>query len=465
MPSPNIHATASIPGLKIMEKNFSITFLFLFFISAAFIPTSGANYTDSHDVYWQERAALARARILQAYNPNPEAIVTDFNQKTKEALEHSQVNRAPHNGTRRNLGRKYMGPCVATNPIDRCWRCNPNWALNRQKLADCAQGFGAAATGGKFGPIYVVRDPSDNDMMNPKPGTLRHAVIQPGPLWIIFSHSMNIKLNQELIMTSDKTIDGRGALIQITGGAGLTIQFVHNIIITNLKITNIVPSPGGTIRDSVNHFGFRTGSDGDAINIFGSHNIWIDHLSMSGGADGLIDAVMGSTAITISNCHFVRHDKVLLFGGRDMDEIDSKMQITLAFNHFGKHLVQRMPRCRRGFFHLVNNDYTHWLMYAIGGSHHATIISQGNRYIAPPLPDKRQVTHREADSPESEWRKWTWVTDHDVFLNGAYFVPSGDPNGAATYLALEKIRPAPGEQVYDLTRFAGALKCVVSLPC
>ncbi|KAL0450591.1 UNVERIFIED_CONTAM: putative pectate lyase 3 [Sesamum latifolium] len=295
-------------------------------------------------------------------------------------------------------GKKYLGPCVATNPIDRCWRCNPNWALNRQKYADCAQGFGAAATGGKFGPLYVVRDPSDNDMMNPKPGTLRHAVIQPGPLWIIFAHSMNIKLNQELIMTSEKTIDGRGALIQITGGAGLTIQFVHNIIITNLKITNIVPSPGGTIRDSVNHYGFRTGSDGDAINIFGSHNIWIDHLSMSGGADGLIDAVMGATAITISNCHFVRHDKVLLFGGRDMDEIDSKMQITLAFNHFGKHLVQRMPRCRRGFFHLVNNDYTHWLMYAIGGSHHATIISQGNRYIAPPLPDKRQVTHREADS-------------------------------------------------------------------
>jgi pectate lyase len=46
--------------------------------------------------------------------------------------------------------------------------------------------------------------------------------------------------------------------------------------------------------------------------------------------------------------------------------------------------VQRMPRCRWGFVHVVNNDYTHWLMYAIGGSQHPTIISEGNRFIAPP---------------------------------------------------------------------------------
>jgi pectate lyase len=60
------------------------------------------------------------------------------------------------------------------------------------------------------------------------------------------------------------------------------------------------------------------------------------------------------------------------------------MQITVAFNHFGRGLVQRMPRCRWGFFHVVNNDYTHWLMYAIGGGMSPTILSQGNRYIAPP---------------------------------------------------------------------------------
>lgn len=447
-----------------MGKTLISWFLFCF-IFFALIPTLMGNNTDSDDVWWRKRAALARERILKAYKPNPGEVITEFNKKTQQALEHSLTETAPGNSTRRNLGKKYPGPCLATNPIDRCWRCDPNWAKNRKRYADCAQGFGANAIGGKYGPIYVVTDSSDNDMVNPKPGTLRHAVIQPGPLWIIFSQSMTIRLNQELIMTSNKTIDGRGAMVNIMGGAGITIQYVHNVIISNIKITNIVASNGGMIRDSVVHYGFRTPADGDAISIYGSHDVWIDHLSMSQGSDGLIDAVMGSTAITISNCHFVRHDKVLLFGGRNTDEIDSQMQITVAFNHFGKKLVQRMPRCRRGFFHLVNNDYTHWEMYAIGGSHHATIISQGNRYIAPPLPDKKQVTHREADAPESEWRTWTWVTDHDVFLSGAYFIPSGDPYGAATFAALEKIKPAPGSQVYQLTRFAGAIACKEGIPC
>ncbi|KAG8384732.1 hypothetical protein BUALT_Bualt04G0148800 [Buddleja alternifolia] len=439
--------------------------LFFFFTFAALIPALMANNASFHDAWWHKRATLARERLLKAYKPDPSAVITHFNQKTQEALERSLDELAPRNSTRRNLGKKYKGPCVATNPIDRCWRCDPNWALNRKKYADCAQGFGSNAKGGKDGPIYVVTDSSDNDMLNPKPGTLRHAVIQTGPLWITFSKSMKINLNQELIITSDKTIDGRGVMVQIAGGAGITIQFVHNVIISNLKFNNIKATGGGMIRDSLAHFGLRTMADGDAINIYGSHDIWLDHLSMSEGADGLIDAVMGSTAITISNCHFVRHDKVLLFGGRNGDEVDTKMQITVAFNHFGKHLVQRMPRCRRGFFHLVNNDYTHWEMYAIGGSHAATIISQGNRYIAPPIPDKKQVTHREADSPESEWRKWTWVTDNDVFLEGAFFTPSGDPKGAATYAALERIRPAPGSEVGLLTKFTGAIACKIGKPC
>ena len=74
----------------------------------------------------------------------------------------------------------------------------------------------------------------------------------------------------------------------------------------------------------------------------------------------------------------------MLFGARDSSTQDEIMQVTIAFNHFGKRLIQRMPRCRFGFFHVINNDYTHWEMYAIGGSQHPTIISHGNRFIAPP---------------------------------------------------------------------------------
>lgn len=208
---------------------------------------------------------------------------------------------------------KYTGPCLATNPIDRCWRCKKNWAKNRKRLAKCVLGFGRRTTGGKSGKYYVVYDASDNDVVNPKRGTLRHAVIQKQPLWIIFSRSMIIRLSQELLVTSHKTIDARGANVHIAYGAGISIQFAKNVIIHGLHIHDIVSKPGGTIRDSVDHVGFRTQSDGDGISIFGSTNVWIDHVSMARCQDGLIDAIQGSTAITISNGHYTDHNDVIVF--------------------------------------------------------------------------------------------------------------------------------------------------------
>ncbi|KAH7847410.1 hypothetical protein Vadar_025757 [Vaccinium darrowii] len=369
------------------------------------------------------------------------------------------------NFSRRSLGsKKFGGPCKPTNPIDKCWRCRSNWHLNRQKLADCAIGFGHMATGGKGGRIYVVTDPSDDDMVNPKPGTLRHAVIQIEPLWIIFQDSMTIRLKQELIMTSDKTIDGRGAMVHIANGAGITIQFVKNIIIHNIFIHDIVVTNGGMIRDSANHVGLRTRADGDGISIFGAENIWLDHLSMKKCSDGIIDAVAGSTAITISNCHWTDHDHVLLFGASDATEMDDSMRITVIYNHFGKRLVQRMPRVRAGIVHVVNNDYTHWEMYAIGGSHQATIISEGNRYVAPAMPEFKEVTHRN-DASESEWKKWTWRSQGDLFKRGAFFVESGDPNGVSRFGGLDGTAPRPGKAVKSLTRYAGVIGCRPGVPC
>ena len=84
------------------------------------------------------------------------------------------------------------------------------------------------------------------------------------------------------------------------------------------------------------------------------------------------------------------------FGANDSFSGDEVMQITLAFNHFDKGLVQRLPRCRYGFVHVINNDYTHWLMYAIGASQHPTILSQGNRFIASPEAAYKEVSTLQA---------------------------------------------------------------------
>ncbi|KAL0350928.1 UNVERIFIED_CONTAM: putative pectate lyase P59 [Sesamum radiatum] len=396
--------------------------LFLF----AFAGAARANIAEFDEV-WQRRAEEAWNRTLESYEPAPAKIVSHLNLNVHRALKEVKEEELSLNSTRRQLSHGYDGPCRVTNPIDRCWRCQANWAQNRFRLADCVLGFGYKAKGGKNGKFYVVTDPSDNDM-------------------------------------SDKTIDGRGARIHIANGAGITLQFVKNVIIHGLKIYNIIPGQGGMIRDAVDHYGLRPMVMG--ISIFGSQDIWIDHVSMLNCADGLIDVIMASTGVTISNSHFTDHNEAMLFGASDSHTQDVKMQVTVAFNHFGKRMVQRMPRARYGYIHVVNNDYTHWNMYAVGCSKNPIIISQGNRYIAPPTnPYAKEVTKREY-SPESVWKSWIWRSEGDIFLGGAFFVQSGDPTYTSKHPEkYDLIQGASAQNVAEITKFAGALGCKVGVPC
>ncbi|KAK1395403.1 Pectate lyase [Heracleum sosnowskyi] len=353
--------------------------------------------------------------------------------------------------------RKLGASCGTGNPIDDCWRCDPNWFYNRKRLADCGIGFGRGAIGGRNGRFYVVTDSSDNDAVNPRPGTLRHAVLKNEPLWIVFKSDMMITLKQELIMNSFKTIDGRGANVHIRGGGCITIQDISHVIIHGLHIHDCKPSGHALVRSSPSHYGWRGMADGDAITIFASSHIWVDHNSLSNCADGLVDVVAGSTAITISNNHFTKHNEVMMLGHSDSYYLDKRMQVTVAFNHFGTGLNQRIPRCRHGYFHVVNNDYTHWRMYAIGGSANPTIFSQGNRFLASNNPRTKEVTKR-VNSNKSQWKNWNWRSEGDMFLNGAYFTPSG-ASSSRYYTKASSLRAKTASMVGRMTSGAGVLGC------
>jgi len=432
----------------VMRSPLSILF---FYILAAMAATAAATQTDDavdkayselvnvtsnqEYPYWAERAEVAHAYNRAAVASDPVAVMERFNDRVRRATA------ATSSRSRRSLAHNAQVPCMATNPIDQCWRCHGDWARNRKRLAKCAMGFGHRATGGLAGGIYVVTDPSDDpaNLVEPKKGTLR-----------------------EQIVTSDKTIDGRGAQVHITG-AQITLQNVHNVILHNLHIHDAAPRAGGAIRDSTQHSGVRGESDGDGISVMGSSDIWIDHVSMRSCADGLIDVVDGSTAVTISNGHFTQHDHVMLFGASDTAVKDKMMQVTVAFNHFGKGLVQRMPRCRFGFFHVVNNDYTQWLMYAIGGSQNPTIISQGNRFRAVDDRNIKEVTKREY-TPYNQYKDWVWKSQDDLFLNGAFFNQSGGQN-ERSFDRLDLIQAKGGQYAESLTRYSGALNCRVGKKC
>jgi len=161
---------------------------------------------------------------------------------------------------------------IDMNIIDSCWRNNSKWASNRQSLADCAKGFGSNAIGGKYGDIYEVTDPSD-DPVKPKEGTLRYGVIQTKPLWITFANDMSIKLKNELIVNSNKTIDGRGVKVDIGNGPCITIRHVSHVIVHGISIHHCIPSVPGRVDGSFGHAGNREGSDGDGISVFASSDI------------------------------------------------------------------------------------------------------------------------------------------------------------------------------------------------
>ncbi|CAE6242592.1 unnamed protein product [Arabidopsis arenosa] len=344
------------------------------------------------------------------------------------------------------------------NPIDDCWRCDENWKDNRKNLADCAVGFGRDAIGGRAGEFYTVTDSGDDNPLNPSPGTLRYAATQDQPLWIIFDRDMVIQLKQDLQVASYKTIDGRGNNVQIAYGPCLTLYKVSNVIINNLYIHDCVPAK----RNALSSLGGY--SDGDGISIFESRDIWIDHCTLEKCYDGLIDAVNGSTDITISNTYMLNHNEVMLLGHSDEYSGDRDMRVTIAFNYFGEGLVQRMPRCRHGYFHIVNNIYREWKMYAIGGSANPTIFSQGNVFIASNNQFTKEVTKRESADGDEEWKEWNWKSEGDEMVNGAFFTPSGKED-SPSYAKFSSMVARPASLLKTTHPSVGVLSCEIDQAC
>ncbi|GLJ40206.1 hypothetical protein SUGI_0824770 [Cryptomeria japonica] len=64
------------------------------------------------------------------------------------------------------------------------------------------------------------------------------------------------------------------------------------------------------VRESPIHYSYRGKCDQEDISIFSSRFIRIDHCVLYNCMDGLIDTIMGSTTITISNINFHYHNEV-----------------------------------------------------------------------------------------------------------------------------------------------------------
>lgn len=190
-------------------------------------------------------------------------------------------------------------------------------------------------TGGAGGPVVTVTTASQ----------FQQAVSASGPRTIRVPTSLNIGQVQ---VKSDKTIigvDGAGELI-----GSLQLSSVSNVVIRNLAISN----PDGV-------------GVGDAITLWGSTNVWIDHNEISDAPDGLLDIVTESDFVTVSWNKFFYTDEfsathdhrfaMLIGNGDDRPQDADNLRITAHSNHWGENVTERMPRVRYGDVHVFDTYF------------------------------------------------------------------------------------------------------------
>jgi pectate lyase len=182
-----------------------------------------------------------------------------------------------------------------------------------------AEGFGAYASGGRLGDVYVVTSVADTDT----PGTLRYGVTrrkQGVPhRTVVFDVAGPIQVQQQLPLTSRLTIAGETAPVQgVTAakesalGEGVTIfgnssrtgkheplvmlNGIENVIVRYLRMRDVdrftVDAENGVLKPNYNM---------DTVKIINAEDVIFDHCSISWGNDETLE-VWNSSSVSVQWC-------------------------------------------------------------------------------------------------------------------------------------------------------------------
>ncbi len=161
-----------------------------------------------------------------------------------------------------------------------------------------------------------------------------------------------------LQLGSNKTLVGVDAQATLEGGLrirGRKDAPVHNVIVKNLRVN-----------------GASSEVDGDAVQLYFAHHVWIDHVEIWDGPDGNLDMTHAVNWVTVSFSKFrysedyrrpqgesADHRFSSLLGHSDgnSQEDQGRLKVTFHHNFWAEGVIERMPRVRFGQVHVYNNYF------------------------------------------------------------------------------------------------------------
>ena len=175
------------------------------------------------------------------------------------------------------------------------------------------------------------------------PGSLRECAYRGSPTWILFEKSGTYNLESPLRLGSDKTFDGRGRDVRITG-MGILTQESSNLIFENLTYT----APAITVQDT---------SSRRALSLHnGTHHVWVDHCVFEEYPLVELDVKRGSHNVTISWSRFENAQTGVLFGLAADIIMDTAQSLTMHHNYFAG-LSRDGILAHGGKLHAYNNFF------------------------------------------------------------------------------------------------------------
>ena len=174
----------------------------------------------------------------------------------------------------------------------------------------------------------IVEDSTDVDSAgNAKttaviaPGSLRECAYKEGPTWVLFEKDGTYNLQAPLRLKSDKTIDGRGRNIRISG-MGVLTDVSSNLIFENLTFA----APSITVLDTTSRRALSFHN--------GTHHVWVDHCVFEEYPLVELDVKRGSYNVTISWSRFENAQTGVLFGLAGDIIKDTAQSLTMHHNYF-----------------------------------------------------------------------------------------------------------------------------------